>query len=165
MMLDLQLFTDVSVNSQSKLGYGAYLLVSEQNCSVEKLKNQVKTKRFEQTSSTKLELQSLLWALNDITRLAAKSDLDLTIYTDCQNIISLPARQAHLEQSQFLTSKNKLLNHYLLYQEFYRLTCAMQCTFIKLVGHQRSGQKQWADRVFSLVDKASRQALRAGKIE
>ena len=164
-MLDLQLFTDVSVNSQSKVGYGAYLLVSEQNCSVEQLKNQVKTKRFEQTSSTKLELQSLLWALNDTNTLAPTNELDLTIYTDCQNIISLPARQAHLEQTQFLTSKNKLLNHYLLYQEFYQLTSVLQCRFIKLAGHQRASQKQWIDRVFSLVDKASRQALRAGKVE
>ena len=60
-MPHLQLYTDGSVNTQLKVGYGAYLLVSELTMSTDTLKEQVKIKRFEQTSSTKLELQTLLW--------------------------------------------------------------------------------------------------------
>lgn len=160
-MPNLQLFTDASVNCQSKLGYGAYLLYSQSGCSFEQLKSTVKTKRFEQTSSTKLELQTLLWALNDIKALVKGKTIQLIIYTDCQNIISLPARQAHLEQTQYLNSKKKLLNHHLLYQAFYQLTSGITCTFVKVEGHQRSSQKSEIDKLFSLVDKASRQALRS----
>ena len=84
MLMDkLMLFTDGSVNTQSNIGYGAYLAVSEYGLSLESLKKCVKVKRFEYTSSTKLELQTLLWALSDIQALESK----LIIYTDSQNIL------------------------------------------------------------------------------
>ncbi len=60
------LFTDGSVNTQSKIGYGAYLAVFDRGLSLESLKKNIKVKQFEHTSSTKLELQTLLWALSDI---------------------------------------------------------------------------------------------------
>jgi len=60
------LFTDGSVNTQSNIGYGAYLAVSERGLSLNSVRTSVKVRRFEHTSSTKLELQTLLWALNDI---------------------------------------------------------------------------------------------------
>jgi len=55
--------------------------------------------RFEQTSSTKLELQTLLWALGETITLANGDDMTLTVYTDSQNIIGLPRRRARLEQN------------------------------------------------------------------
>lgn len=159
-MLHLQVFTDASVNTQLKVGYGAYLIVSDQSMSIDTLKDRVKIKRFEQTSSTKLELQTLLWALRETINLADKSDIRLTIYSDSQNIIGLPSRQANLEKSDFYSSKNKRLNHYDLYQAFYRLTSSIKCQLVKVVGHQPSSQKDDIDRLFALVDKASRRALR-----
>ncbi len=68
------LFTDGSINPQSKIGYGAYLAVAEIDLSHESLKKHVKIKRFEDTSSTKLELQTLLWALEDIKPGGRKSN-------------------------------------------------------------------------------------------
>ena len=159
-MLHLQLFTDASVNTQVKVGYGAYLVVSEQSTSLDRLKDKVKTKRFEQTSSTKLELQTLLWSLNEILALADETDLRLSIYTDSQNIIGLPDRRSGLEQSDFFSSKNKRLNNYELYQEFYRLTSSIKYKLVKVIGHQVSSKKDEIDRLFGLVDKASRRALR-----
>lgn len=159
-MLHLQVFTDGSVNTQLKVGYGAYLVVADPRVSIEALKEKVKIKRFEKTSSTKLELQTLLWALNEITHLIENNDFTLTVYTDSQNIISLPGRRADLEQRNYISSKNKRLNNYELYKEFYRLTLSITCSFVKVVGHQVASQKNEIDRVFSLVDKASRRALR-----
>ncbi|NOY71664.1 MAG: ribonuclease H, partial [Gammaproteobacteria bacterium] len=69
-MLNLRVFTDGSVNPQLKVGYGAYLLVSDLSTSIASLKYTVKVKRFEQTSSTKLELQTLLWSLSEAITLA-----------------------------------------------------------------------------------------------
>lgn len=159
-MLHLQVFTDASVNTQLKVGYGAYLVVPAPNPSIDTLKDKVKTQRFEQTSSTKLELQTLLWSLNEIMISADPKNTSLTIYTDCQNIISLPNRRAALEQKNYFSSKNKRLNNYQLYQEFYRLTSNITYALVKVVGHQVSSQKGDIDRMFSLVDKASRRALR-----
>ncbi|MFT6208239.1 MAG: ribonuclease HI [Colwellia sp.] len=159
-MLHLHVFTDGSVNTQLKVGYGAYLVVSQRYEPVNVLKDKVKIKRFEATSSTKLELQTLLWALNEIINVTNENDITLTIYTDSKNIISLPDRQSRLEQSHFYSSKNKRLNNYGLYQEFYRLTSGVPLSLVKMVGHQPSSNKDEIDRLFGLVDKASRRALR-----
>jgi ribonuclease HI len=159
-MLHLEVFTDGSVNNQLKVGYGAYLVVSQQCRSIDRLKHDVKIKRFTPTSSTKLELQTLLWALHDIIILAAERDFRLTIYTDSQNIIGLPYRRIALEQSNYFSSNNKRLNNYELYREFYQLTSSIKCTLVKVVGHQTSSNKDEVDRLFALVDKASRRALR-----
>ena len=159
-MLHLQVFTDGSVNTQLKVGYGAYLVVSNQSASIDSLKDTVKVKRFEQTSSTKLELQTLLWSVSETIALANERDITLTVYTDSKNIIGLPGRRAHLEQNNYFSSKNKRLNNYELYQEFYRLTSGLKYELVKVVGHQSSSKKGEIDRLFSLVDQASRRALR-----
>ena len=159
-MHHIQVFTDGSVNTQLKVGYAAYLIVTDQNGSIDQLKNSVKIKRFENTSSTKLELQSLLWSLQEVISLNSQSDMLITIYTDSQNIISLPERRVALEQNKYFSSNKKRLNNYELYQEFYRLTAILKCELVKVVGHRVSSKKDHIDRVFALVDKASRRALR-----
>lgn len=159
-MPHLQVFTDGSVNTQLKVGYGAYLLVSDKNESIDSLKDTVKVKRFEQTSSTKLELQTFLWSVSETIALANDKDITLTVYTDSQNIISLPGRRTRLEKNNYFTSKNNRLNNYELYQEFYRLTTNLECELVKVAGHRASGKKDEIDRLFGLVDLASRRALR-----
>ena len=99
----LILFTDGSVHTQLKIGYGAYLAVYGSDFSVDSLKSMVKVKRFENTSSTKLELQTLIWALGEI------EGRKVVVYTDSQNIIELPRRRNRLEERDYQSSKNKLL--------------------------------------------------------
>lgn len=155
-MNELILFTDGSVNTQSKIGYGAYLAMSERGLSLDSLRAHVKVMRFEHTSSTKLELQTLLWALRDIQTLEGQ----VTVYTDSQNIMGLPGRRERFEQNNYRTKKGRLLNNYELYQEFFKMTDLLKCRFVKVRGHQVSKQKDDIDRLFTLVDRASRNALR-----
>jgi ribonuclease HI len=152
----LMLFTDGSVNTHSKIGYGAYLAVSEGALQFDALRTNVKVRRFEHTSSTKLELQTLLWALSDIQALGTR----VTVYTDSQNIMGLQRRRDRLEQNDYRSKKNRRLNNYELYQEFYRITDPLDCDFVKVRGHQVSNQKDDIDKIFTLVDRASRNALR-----
>ena len=156
----LHLFTDGSVHTQSKFGMGAYLLLSDINASIDSLHDKVKLKRFDNTSSTKLELQTLLWAVNEVNTKDNGKDIVLTVYTDSQNIIGLPARRMNLECVDYYSRKNKRLANYELYQEFFRLTDTLNCTFIKMVGHQASSKKSGLDKLFSLVDRGARRALR-----
>ena len=95
------LLTDGSVNTQSNIGYGAYLVVSEHGLSLDFLRTLVKVKRFENTSSTKLELQTLLWALSDIQAFGRK----VIVYTDSQNIMGLPGRHDRFEQNDYCSKK------------------------------------------------------------
>ncbi len=155
-MDELTLLTDGSVNTQSNIGYGAYLAVSEPILSLDSLRTRVKVRRFERTSSTKLELQTLLWALGDIQALGSK----VIVYTDSQNIMGLQGRRDRFEQNGYRSKENRPLNNYELYQEFYRMTDQMDCEFIKVRGHQVSNQKNDIDRLFALVDKAARNAQR-----
>lgn len=174
-MPHLHLFTDGSVHTQSKLGVGAYLLVTDTNTPIDSLYEQVQLKKFDNTSSTKLELQTLLWALNEVSAKAFGDNLKLTIYTDSQNIITLPARQARLESTNYISRNQKTLENAELYQAFYCLTddipsklnngsansdSSNTYKFIKVKGHKASSQKDKIDQLFSLVDQAARRRLR-----
>ena len=155
-MDELMLFTDGSVNTQSNIGYGAYLAVSERGLSLNSVRTSVKVRRFEHTSSTKLELQTLLWALNDIQALGRK----VILYTDSQNILGLQGRREQFEQNDYRSKKNKRLSNYELYQEFYRMIDHLDCELVKVRGHQVSNQKDDISKLFTLVDRAVRKALR-----
>ena len=155
-MDELMLFTDGSVNTQSNIGYGAYLAVSERGLSLNSVRTSVKVRRFEHTSSTKLELQTLLWALNDIQA----SNRKVILYTDSQNILGLQGRRERLEQNDYRSKKNKRLSNYELYQELYRTIDHLDCELVKVRGHQLSNQKGDISKLFTLVDRAARKALR-----
>ena len=127
--------------------------------SINALQDRLTLKRFAPTSSTKVELQTLSWALNDILLTNGK-DVTLGFYTDCKAIIGLPGRRSRLEGNNYFSNNNTRLNNYELYREFYQATEDLHCTFIKVSGHQKSTKKNAIDRLFSLVDQAARKALR-----
>jgi ribonuclease HI len=154
-MDELILLTDGSVNAQSKIGCGAYLAVSERGLSLDSLRTCVKVRRFEHTSSTKLELQTLLWALSDIQALGRR----VIVYTDSQNIMGLQGRRDRFEQNNYRSKRNKRFNNYDLYQEFYKMIDLLDCELVKVRGHQASNHKDDIDKLFTLVDRASRNAL------
>lgn len=155
-MNEIMLYTDGSVHVQSKIGYGAYLVVTNINLPFDSFKKQVKVKRFEPTSSTKLEIQTLLWALNNIK----VEDKKVVIYTDSQNIIGLQGRRERFEKYNYSSKKNEKIANFELYQEFYKIIDQLNCEFIKVKGHKTSKEKDNIDKLFTIVDKASRNALR-----
>ncbi len=159
-MNELMLFTDVSVDTKINVGYGAYLSVSGYGFSLDSLKSQIKVKRYEKTNSTKLELQTLLWALNDIRPYKN----EVIVYTDSQNIIGLLKRRERLEKNNYFSKENKLITNHQLYQEFYKVTDHLNCQFVKVSGHKRLNQKDYIDQLFTLVDRASRNALRKKRL-
>jgi len=153
----MRLFIDGSYHPKLNIGFGAYLFITEKLWTMEAVKTMVKVKQFNQTSSTKLELQTLLFALGKVPINGQK----LIIYTDSQNIIGLPARQSRLEQNNYYSAKNKLLNNHELYKSFFQMMNQLDCEFVKVKGHSPKSTKNRTETLFSLVDKASRKALRA----
>ena len=159
-MDSLMLFTDGSVNTQSKIGYGAYLVVLDSERSSNGLNSKVNVKRFVETSSTKLELQTLLWALGEIQVVHR----NIVVYTDSQNIMGLPGRRDRFEQNNYRSKNNKLLNNHELYRRFFEVIDQMNCDFVKVQGHLKSNHKNEIDQIFTRVDRASRNALRSDDI-
>ncbi|MCG3692659.1 ribonuclease HI [Aliarcobacter butzleri] len=153
-MKKIKLFVDSSVNPQEKVGFGAFLEVFD-DLSIDNLKKNIK--RFDDTSSTKLELQSLLWALDEIEILA---DTKIEVYTDCQNIVGLQNRKEKLEANDYKSSTGKTINNYELYKLFFEKIEKLNIDFIKIKGHKKNSLKDELDTIFNLVDKASRSALR-----
>ncbi len=151
-MSPLLVFTDGSVNAQTHIGYGAYVVVENKDA----LSPTIKVKEFEDTSSTKLELQTLLWALEEVKGLGR----EIIVYTDSQNIIGLPKRRERFEKNSFLTTKKILIGNHLLYKAFYKMMDELEFSLVKVKGHKLSSDKDAIDRLFTLVDRASREALR-----
>ncbi len=155
-MKKIKLFTDSSVNPQEKIGFGSFLILEEKEISFEEMKKNIKIKRFENTSSTKLELQTFLWALDEIN----DKNTIIEVYTDCQNITGLQDRREKLEKNNFQTSAGKLINNHELYKDFFEKIDELNLIFIKVKGHKKNSLKDEIDTIFNLVDKASRNALR-----
>ncbi|EIK43094.1 hypothetical protein O59_004198 [Cellvibrio sp. BR] len=159
-MPNLMLFTDGSVDTKTRVGFGAYLAVENIDSPLSDLLATVKVKPFENTSSTRLELQTLLWAINEVLLANTEQTQRVIIYSDSQNIVGLPARRAGLEQRDYCANSGKRLNNADLYQQFYGMMDRCTCTLIKLDGHKPAREKDTLDKVYALVDKTSRAALR-----
>jgi ribonuclease HI len=151
--MKLMLFTDGSVNTKLKVGYGAYLAFPEDQQSL--AGHHITFKRFEDTSSSKLELQTLLWALSEI------SAPEVMSYTDSQTIAGLNLRRKKLEENDYYAKNGRRLKNHELYKQLYKFTDNLNITFTQIKGHTPANSKSHIDMIFSLVDRASRKALRA----
>jgi ribonuclease HI len=154
------LFTDGSVDAKTRIGFGAYLAIDNMDHSLVDLKVNVKVKKFENTSSTTLELQTLLWAMDDALLLSPEKTMRVAVYSDSQNTAGLLARRSGLEEREYFASNGKRLNNAELYKQFFKVIDRCSCQIIKVDGHKSLHSKNDIDNLFSLVDKASRFALR-----
>ena len=163
------LFTDVSLNPTLKLGFGAYLAIPSSFLEIppgrimrSELVKQIRLRRFEVTSSTKLEVQTLLWALEDFQKESSGSMSGiLDVYSDSQCVTGLLRRRSQLELNGFCSKgTSRTLNHAHLYCKFYELHDTLGFEIIKVVGHSRSCSHDSIHRIFSFVDKEARKALK-----
>ena len=167
-MSSFALFTDVSVNPQRKLGIGGYLLVpitfleiDPHDIEQRELSSRIKIKRFAETSSTKLELQTVLWALEDSREELTGADHgSLRLYTDSQCVAGLVKRRARLTDSDFVSKRSGLpLTNAPLYRDFYASYDRLGFGLIKIPGHSPVCTQNTALRIFSYVDREVRKAL------
>lgn len=162
---DFALFTDVSVSPGLKLGVGAYVMIPasflEASSGVigrPQITGRLKVRRFEGTSSTKLELQTVLWALTENRQGPHGS---LTIYSDSQCVSGLLKRKPRLLAGGFLSKKtNRQLGNASLYRTFYEFHDELGFHVVKVDGHPGSRVHDTAHRIFSFVDKEARKALK-----
>ncbi len=162
---DVALFTDVSVSPGLKLGVGAYVMVPASFLEASpgaigrpEITGRIKVRRFEGTSSTRLELQTVLWALAENRRGPRGS---LTIYSDSQCVSGLLKRKPRLVAGGFLSKKtNQELANASLYRAFYEFHDKLDFHVVKMAGHSPSCVHDTSHRIFSFVDKEARKALK-----
>lgn len=162
-MNDRALFTDVSLDPGRKLGVGAYLVLPA-SLLIEKseVAARVKVRRFEDTSSTKLEIQTVLWALEEYrNRQRIPGPGKLCLYSDSQCVSGLLKRRPGLLACGFLSRRtDRPLRNSSLYRAFYKFHDELGFEVIKVKGHSRTRLNDSAHRIFSFVDKEARKALR-----
>lgn len=165
---DYVLFTDVSLNPQRKCGVGAYFAVPvsfldlpPDSVDRKKIAERLVLRRVKDTSSTKLEVQTVVWALEEYkNELHRPGSGKLRLYSDSQCVAGLLRRRAGLEGRDFLSksTQQQLLNAD-LYRRFYELADELGFEVIKVAGHASLSSHDTAHRVFSWVDKEVRKAL------
>lgn len=164
-MKNFVLFTDASVNPVLKLGIGACLVLPASFLDVRfprieksELTGRITMRRFEATSSTKLELETVLWALGGHRK---RSKGRLNVYTDSQCIGGLLKRKPGLLGRDFLSRTTNLpLRNAPLYQKFYALHDALVFKVIQVDGHSKTRARDTAHLIFSIVDREARRALK-----
>jgi len=167
-MNSFALFTDVSLNPQRKLGVGGYLFVpvsflanESQAIGPDDVSDRLKTERFAETSSTTLEVQTVLWALEQAREeLIGPAGGGLEIYTDSQCVAGLLGRRAVLERGDFVAKRSgRPLANAALYRAFYAAHDRMGFQVNKVAGHSPAGSHDTIHRIFSFVDQGVRRAL------
>jgi ribonuclease HI len=169
-MTGFALFMDVSLDPRLHQGIGGYLLLPASCLSLSPgdlgescISEHLVFKRFEETSSTRLEVQTVLWALQDCReRLKGQ---ELTLYTDSQCVQGLGERRPGLEANAFLSRKtHRPLRNASLYREFFALADEFGLTVAKVAGHTRARGRDTVETIFSLMDREVRKALRRSGI-
>lgn len=160
------LFIDGSVDPKSKIGYGSYLLIHDNEVdkiTKESVEHRISSRQFSPTSSTKLEIQTLIWAFEQIEiHLNEKTSNELiTVFTDSQNLEGLPNRRVKLESRNFKSRKDgKELKNADLYKSIFDILDRFNCSFIKVSGHSKLSEKNKLEWIFAQVDRSTRRALR-----
>jgi ribonuclease HI len=167
-MNSFAIFTDVSLNPQRKHGIGACLLVPAafletalHDIDRDRISSWLRFRKFMETSSTKLEVQTVLWALEIFSKEFNCSDqMSVRVYTDSQCVAGLLGRRADLEANDILSGRSgRPLTNAPLYRAFYAAYDQLGFELIKVAGHSRTDSHDNVNRIFSYVDKEVRRAL------
>jgi len=163
------LFTDVSVNPQRRLGVGACLLLPlalldapPEELDREELAGQLRCRRFTETSSTRLELQTVLWGLELFREQQTEPERGLLrLYTDSSAIVGLPGRRDRLERGGYRSGRSGVeLSNAALYRDFYAASDELGFSIVKVAGHSRAADHDSVRRLFTVVDRGARRALK-----
>lgn len=168
-MNKLLLFTDVSVNPKKNIGVGAYYLANNsimellpEDINKDNILRAIQYFEFEDTSSTKLEVQIAITALKEISKSIKNLETyQVKLITDSQCVAELLDRRKKLEDKDFISSATNLPHqHTELYKEFYQLHDAIKFDVEKIAGHSKTEDKETLDIVFSVIDRSVRAKLR-----
>jgi len=171
----LHIFSDGSFSPKSRMGVGGYLfLMISSDQSKDQSNNHlipqndllppVRFSLFKDTNCTRLELDSIILALEASKKPAAEQaspPLKITVYTDCKTACDLPLRRGKLEASGFMGKKSgKPLSNKVQYLKLIKLFDELKPNIVWIKGHRSKQKRNPIDRVFSFVDQATRQKLR-----
>lgn len=169
------IFIDSSYSPGRRFGVGGFLCIPD--CPDEALANKnvldelyspdaVKTRIVENTTNTRLELQTLLWALESL-KLDNETKTpgiigSITIYTDCRTAVDLLRRRKRLESACYLSKrKGTTLGNADIYKSIFMLYDELSPKLVWVKGHTSVKDRVGMQRIFSKVDRLVRNLLRS----
>lgn len=168
----IYIFTDASTSPQSGIAVGAFLCLNQQamdeyaQLNIEKLFTTlspfIRYKEYESKKSTWSEIKTVIHALYDMKE--NKSIFSkIEIYTDCQSLCDLLGRRKEkLISNHYLTRTGKVLPNADLYNELFTVAEDYQIQTFKIKGHHSIAKRiTLQEKIFSVLDKLSRQKLRS----
>ena len=168
-MSGVALFTDASLHAKLSCGVGAFFVLPAAvldmpagRSAAADFFDRLRFQRFAAASSTALEVQTALWALESYRKDCKGGDAGrLHLYSDSQCIAGLLKRRAALEHNDFCAKRSgRELNNATLYRRYFELYDAQGFDVIKVAGHTRTSSRDSAHSVFSFLDREVRRALR-----
>jgi ribonuclease HI len=169
-MSGVALFTDASLHARLGCGVGACLVLPAAvldmpagRSAAADFFERLRFQRFAANSSTALEVQAALWALESYrTECKGAAAGRLHLYSDSQCLAGLLKRRAALEHNDFCAKRSgRKLHNAALYRRYFELYDAQGFDVIKVAGHTRPSSRDTAHSVFSFLDREVRRALRA----
>lgn len=161
----------MSLDPKIKIGVGAFLFVEESkldeylNLDKSTVINKIQFKVFEDISSTKLEVLTSIWALNEYKALNLDpAEFRPALNTDSQCIVGLNDRRKKLEKLNFQSSTGKDLNLAKEYAEFFTLCDELNLQIVKIQGHSPSKTRMGIEKLFTYVDRESRRKFKTVKV-
>ncbi len=123
---------------------------------------QLKFRRFDNTSSTRLEIQTVVWAFGEIQKtILNQSQIMLQVYTDSQCVAGLSERRSKLSSRCFRSQKTgQPLKNADLYRAFYEFHDRVGFSIIKVKGHMRASSRDSVHHIFACVDQEVRKVLK-----
>lgn len=160
--MEMVLFTDGSLNPQRHCGIGVALLVPAsfleqpiKDIAADEIARRIISRRFTDTSATKLEVQTAICALTNA------EPGPVRLYTDSQCIVRLPQRRTKLEQNNYISgAKGETIRHADLYREYFNLRDRLGFEEIKVSGHSDYRYQDTLHRIFHYVDREARRLLK-----
>ena len=159
-----EIYSDSSFDAATKWGVGACLVFVQGP--FERASEAIPTtKEFSVASCARLELTTVLWALEFFEERLADAGGPVVLYTDSKTVAELHTRRAKLEAKDFTSGRTgaKLSNGD-LYQKFFeivdRLSFEVTLEVVWLKGHTPRALRSRQQKLFATVDQAARAGLR-----
>jgi ribonuclease HI len=156
---NILLYCDASFDPKSKMGICGYYLQNTPSILAQDISfSSIVMKQFSETTCSKLELEGINLALQELKGEPAKK---ITVYTDSQTAAGLLNRRSKLEKKNFKSQKTGLkLSQADAYQEFFKLYDKLKPEIIWVKGHMAKNNQTNINEIFSVVDRAVRKQLR-----
>ncbi|MGQ3685659.1 MAG: ribonuclease HI [Candidatus Loosdrechtia sp.] len=126
----------------------------------------MKTRIVENTTNTRLELQTLIWALESLRldnwNTPYRETGFITVYTDCRTAVDLLSRRKRLESDNYRSkSKGTTLVNADIYRNIFTLHDELSPEIVWVKGHTLKRDRTGIRKIFSEIDRQVRNLLRS----